>query len=174
VEWKKLKTNSNKALLWVMLLSLISGSLLSAPNNIFEGLTSIKDPFSRRDPFRAPKISAPDKSDVEGRISDGNYSNIPVLGEVSIDNIKVVGVIIGKERRAFVKISSNASGEGDEQPTVTSSTENITYTVKEGQIIGENDAELKAILPGGLILVEKTTNIYGQEEYLETVIPISK
>ena len=40
--------------------------------------------------------------------------------------------------------------------------------------IGEDGAELKAILPGGIIVVEKIVNVYGQEEYLETVIPISK
>ena len=46
--------------------------------------------------------------------------------------------------------------------------------LKEGMKIGEDGAELKAILPGGIILVEKIVNVYGQEEYLETVIPISK
>jgi Tfp pilus assembly protein PilP len=164
-----LKTNSSKTL-FLLVLTLFSAGALSDPTNIFEGMTSIKDPFKKRDPFRAPKISPPSKNKVEGRISDGNYSNIPVLGEVGIDNIRVVGVIIGKERRAFVRVSG-ASGEG--QPAAASST-GVTYTVKEGQSIGQNDAELKAILPGGIILVEKTTNIYGQEEYLETVIPISK
>jgi len=46
--------------------------------------------------------------------------------------------------------------------------------LKEGMKIGDDGAELKAILPGGIILVEKIVNVYGQEEYLETVIPISK
>ena len=147
----------------------ISSNAFGVDESIFEGMTSIEAPFERRDPFRAPKITIQRKSDVKGRISDGNYSNIPTLGEVSISQIQVVGVIIGKERRAFVRIgnSSNAGEEGG-APT------GVTYTLKEGQILGENEAELKAILPGGLILVEKTTNIYGQEEYLETVIPISK
>jgi hypothetical protein len=45
---------------------------------------------------------------------------------------------------------------------------------KEGAKIGAEAAELKAILPGGIVLVEKITNVYGEEEYLETVIPISK
>ena len=40
--------------------------------------------------------------------------------------------------------------------------------------LGSNEAEIKAILPGGLILAEKVVNIYGETEYLETVIPISK
>ncbi len=46
--------------------------------------------------------------------------------------------------------------------------------LREGAKIGEDGAELKAIMPGGVILVEKIINVYGQEEYLETVIPISK
>ena len=40
--------------------------------------------------------------------------------------------------------------------------------------IGRDKIEVKAILPGGMILVEKITNIYGDDEYIETVIPISK
>jgi hypothetical protein len=40
--------------------------------------------------------------------------------------------------------------------------------------LGANKATLRAILPGGLVLVEKNTNIYGEDEYLETVIPLSK
>jgi type IV pilus assembly protein PilP len=140
----------------------LSSSVFAAPNNIFEGLTSIEEPFDLRDPFKAPDRRVEKDSNVVGKVSTGVYSNIPVLGDVSLESIQVVGVIIGKERRAFIKLKQ---GEGAGA---------TTYTVKEGQLMGENDAELKAILPGGLILVEKTTNIYGQEEYLETVIPISK
>ncbi len=135
-------------------------SLLAAPSNIFEGFTSIKKPFELRDPFRPAKIKVERGKDVVGRVSNGVYSNIPVLGDVELSKLRVVGVIIGKERRAFIKV------DGDQ--------DNTTFTIKEGQILGESDAELKAIMPGGLILVEKTTNIYGQEEYLETVVPISK
>jgi hypothetical protein len=40
--------------------------------------------------------------------------------------------------------------------------------------LGPNNADIKAILPGGIILVEKVTNIYGEDEFLETVIPISE
>ena len=75
-----------------------------------------------------------------------------------MDNIKLVGVLIGKERRALV------SSQGGKSIII----------LKEGMKIAEEGAELKAILPGGIILVEKIVNVYGQEEYLETVIPISK
>jgi type IV pilus assembly protein PilP len=145
-----------------MILVSLSGGLLAAPINIFKGMTSIEEPFELRDPFKAPNIRIEKDPNIVGKVSTGVYSNIPVLGDVPLDSIQVVGVIIGKERRAFIKLK-----QGD-------ATGGTSYTVKEGQLMGENDAELKAILPGGLILVEKTTNIYGQEEYLETVIPISK
>jgi type IV pilus assembly protein PilP len=46
--------------------------------------------------------------------------------------------------------------------------------MKEGMKIGPDNAELKAILPGGIVLVEKIVNVYGEDEFLETVIPISK
>ena len=46
--------------------------------------------------------------------------------------------------------------------------------LREGMKIGKSNAELKAILPGGVIFVEKITNVYNEIEYLETVIPISK
>ena len=52
--------------------------------------------------------------------------------------------------------------------------EKIVVILREGMKIGADQAELKAILPGGIILVEKITNVYGEEEYLETVIPISR
>ena len=47
------------------------------------------------------------------------------------------------------------------------------YYIKEGMKLGENGAEVKAILPGGIVLVEKIRNVYDQDEYLETVIPVS-
>ncbi len=90
---------------------------------------------------------------------NGVYTNVPTLGNVPIQEIIIVGVIIGPERRAFVKKSN---------------TDPTTYVVREGDKLGGNNASVRAILPGGIILVEKVTNIYGEEEYLETVIPLSQ
>ena len=162
----KLRSDMKYSSSAIMFFVLSSFSLVHAdPSKIFEGLTRIKEPLKLRDPFRAPNITLQKKSNIVGKIGNGVYSNIPVLGDVSINDIEVAGVLIGKNRRAFIKIKnkdSEGSGEGE------------TYTIKEGQKLGENDSELKAILPGGIILVEKAINIYGQEEYLETVVPISK
>jgi type IV pilus assembly protein PilP len=89
----------------------------------------------------------------------GEYSNIneTSLEQLNLGALKVVGVLIGKERRALV----------------TAGSAKITI-LKEGMKIGPEMVELKAILPGGIVLVEKIVNVYGEEEFLETVIPISK
>lgn len=127
--------------------------------NFFRDKTKIEKPFELRDPFKAPSVKADKDKKKEGFVvSNGLYTNIEEKQVKRVEDIKLVGVLIGKERRAMV-----TTGEGKE-----------IIILKEGMKIGEDGAELKAILPGGIILVEKITNVYGQEEYLETVIPISK
>lgn len=129
-------------------------------NNIFKDKTTIENPFELRDPFRPPVIRTERK---QGRLDkatlrDGTYTNIPSIGEIDIDQMRIVGVMVGKERRALARL------EG--KPNV--------FVLREGMRIGKDNAELKAIHPGGIIFVEKLVNVYGEEEYLETVIPISQ
>ncbi len=136
-------------------------------NEFFEKKTKIENPLELRDPFKSPPVRASKKDagvTAKGsyiRTEGGNFANVTEvrLGDLDIFTIKVVGVLIGKERRAMVL------------PTPDATTPVI---VKEGSKIGPDNAEVKAILPGGLVLVEKIINVYGQEEYLETVIPISR
>ncbi len=132
----------------------------NSTNDFFKDKTKLENPFELRDPFKAPPSKVNNKNERAGYYTSGkgNYSNIQ---ESKIDNIhdmKVVGVLIGKERRALV-----SNGDGKD-----------VIILKEGMKVGQDEAELKAILPGGIVLVEKIINVYGQEEYLETVIPISK
>jgi Tfp pilus assembly protein PilP len=129
-------------------------------SNFFRDKTKIDKPFELRDPFKAPHAKLEKDTAKEGYFvsGKGQYSNIKEDTVTSIENLKVVGVLIGRERRVMVR-------SGDKGSIVI---------LKEGMKIGEDGAELKAILPGGIILVEKIVNVYGQEEYLETVIPISK
>ena len=135
---------------------------LAAPteplSNFFKEKSKIEKPFELRDPFKAPQFKYDKNKKNEGYVSAGNgqYTNITESKVKNIQDIKLVGVLIGKERRAMV-----ANGDS-------------VIILKEGMKIGEEGAELKAILPGGIVLVEKMINVYGQEEYLETVIPISK
>ncbi len=147
-----------------LIVLMISVGAFAAPadplSNFFRDKTKIEKPFELRDPFKAPQTKVEKNSEKSGYFisGKGQYSNIKENVVGSIDTIKVVGVLIGRERRAMVK-------NGESGPIII---------LKEGMKIGADGAELKAILPGGLILVEKIVNVYGQEEYLETVIPISK
>lgn len=124
---------------------------------IFDGKTEIEKPFELRDPFVAPRIKRSKNTGLASQKSSTVFDDTPSIENAKISDISITGVIIGKNRRAFAKI------KGIDR----------IISLKEGMVIGENDAELKAILAGGIILVEKTVNIYGEEEYLETVLPIS-
>lgn len=121
--------------------------------------TYIKNPFELRDPFKRPiRTSEKGKKRRFGGFVDGNvFSNLPSIEDASIDKLKIVGVFLGKDRRALAKV------DGDNQ----------VHILKEGMKIGADEAELKAILPGGIVLVEKIRNVYDQDEYLETVIPVT-
>lgn len=130
--------------------------------DIFKNKTKIVDPFKIRDPFRSQKetknYQKEEKITKTGGIRNGIFTNLGTIENVSLANIKIIGVIIGKDRRAIAQVGASKSG----------------VILKEGMKIGEDKAEIKAILPGGIVLVEKIVNVYGQDEYLETVIPISK
>lgn len=129
---------------------------------IFKEKSEIEDPMSLRDPFFAPKIRGKKTQRIKGKIGKGYYSNIPKIGNVVLEKLRIIGVVVGPNRRAFAKVSESAEHSDK------------TYVLKEGMKLGQSRAVLKAILPGGIVLVEKNTNIYGEDEYLETVIPISK
>lgn len=154
--------NSNLRLIKIllMLISFISLNLYAQDaKEELRSLTTIEKPFELRDPFQAPLIKkSKEEKKIKSKVSTGVYNNIPSIGEIELAELQVVGVLIGKERRAVVRLE----GKTD------------TFILKEGEVLGENQAELRAIVPGGIILVEKIINVYGEEEYLETVIPISK
>ena len=149
----------------IVLLPFLAHSQENTKNlqNLFREKTKIENPFQLRDPFKPPTGKSEGKKrgrgfEVSGK---GNYSNIAeaALDQLSPSKLRLVGVLIGKERRALV----NAGGDAKR-----------LIILKEGMKIGTEGAEVKAILPGGLVLVEKIVNVYGEEEYLETVIPISR
>lgn len=149
--------------LFVLLVSALQNAEAKTMQNFFNDKTKIENPFNLRDPFKAPGSKSEGNKHGKGFYlsGKGQYSNISEsnLNELTLNNIKVVGVLIGKERRALV----NAGKENSK-----------IIILKEGMKVGPEQAELKAILPGGIVLVEKITNVYGEEEYLETVIPISR
>ncbi|HXH31679.1 MAG TPA: hypothetical protein VNJ01_12770 [Bacteriovoracaceae bacterium] len=137
----------------------------AAQGDFFKDKTNLENPLEIRDPFKAPFVDkqSGDRSQRKGffETGQGQYSNIAQSSatDLKINDLRVVGVLIGRERRALVNASADKK---------------TVIILKEGMKIGNEGGELKAILPGGIIIVEKIVNVYGQEEYLETVIPISK
>ena len=130
--------------------------------SFFKNKTKLKNPFSLRDPFKAP-LKRQGKSRKKQLEDNGVFTNLPTVEDVPLSSIQITGVFLGKNRRATARIkigSGPNKGEGG------------TVILKEGMKLGVDQAELKAILPGGVVLVEKIINVYGQEEYLETIIPI--
>ena len=124
-----------------------------------EQKTAVKNPFELRDPFRRKINRSQIRKKRKYGLLDGNYfSNLPSIDEVPIAKIKVTGVLLGPNRRAMAKVDG-INGH--------------TFVLKEGMKLGVDDAEIKAILPGGVVLVEKIRNVYDQDEYLETILPIS-
>ncbi|MCB9060383.1 MAG: hypothetical protein H6622_02540 [Halobacteriovoraceae bacterium] len=121
--------------------------------------TQIENPFDLRDPFKQKVIFGKKKKKrIYSKLRNNSFTNLPSIENVPINQIKIVGVIVGEERRALAKIE----GKGKQ-----------TFILKEGMKLGVDEAELKAILPGGIVLVEKIRNVYDEDEYLETIIPVT-
>ena len=122
--------------------------------------TYIKNPFELRDPFRRNlEATRTIKKKRVGIMGENNvFTNLPSIEDVPINQIKVVGIMLGKERRAMAKVGDNKQ----------------IFILKEGMKLGVDNAEIKAILPGGIVLVEKIRNVYDQDEYLETIVPVSE
>jgi len=126
-------------------------------NDFFTNKTEIKNPFDLRDPFKIPSKQLEKREALKkGIFRGGVFTNIPTIDDISLSEIKIKGVFIGEERRAVAEISGGG-----------------TTILTEGMLLGKDNAEIKAILPGGIVLVEKIVNVYGQDEYLETILPIS-
>lgn len=121
--------------------------------------TQVKNPLELRDPFKR-KIVRKKNQATQAKKDSGYYSDEQGIDNVPLERIKVVGVLLGEQRRAMVKIADRNDNE--------------IFYLREGSKIGQNNAELRAILPAGIILVEKIRNVYDQDEYLETVIPITQ
>lgn len=129
--------------------------------DIFEGKTSIEKPTKLRDPFESPeqtKKKQVEQTTKKTELKNGVYTNAITLDAITLDTVKVRGVLMGVKTRALIADKNNA---------------NATILAKEGDKINKGKVELKAILPRGVVFVEQITNVYGQFEYLETVVPIS-
>lgn len=129
---------------------------------LFKSKTFVKNPLDLRDPFKR-KINKKKVTQLKNQANlTGSYSNFnQSLEGLPIESMQVIGVVIGTERRAMIRVMGEKG------------IASIFY-VKEGMKVGVNNAEVKAILPGGIVLVEKIRNVYDLDEYIETVLPISE
>ncbi len=144
--------------------------------NLFGGKTSIRNIEELRDPFRRTPPPRGSAKRVLTEPRSNFIQNVGTIENFPLSRIRIVGVLLGEERRAIARIASANMGpsdfSGDSRAAEELSKE--SYLLKEGMRIGENKAEIKAILPGGIVLVEKIRNVYDQDEYLETIIPVSQ
>lgn len=154
----------------ISLIFLMAGSVVAAekkqlPEFFQRTKTTITNPFEMRDPFKRKALKLKSSSTKDYKLDKTIFSNIPTLDGVPLDKIKITGVILGEERRAIARIigAEGAAAGQDAQ----------TFVLKEGMKLGFNQAEVKAILPGGIVLVEKIKNVYDQEEYIETIMPVT-
>lgn len=107
-----MKLKRNLKLIRIFILSLfVSGNLFAASiiETIFKEKSEIKDPMSLRDPFLSPKIKSKKRIRVANKIGKGMYSNVPVIGTVKLENLRIIGVVIGANRRAFVKLTQGGN-----------------------------------------------------------------
>ncbi len=122
--------------------------------------TSIQRPFKLRDPFKRPITATKEEvqKETSSIVKKGNlYTNIHDDLRVPVEKMTVTGVLLGNRRKATVRIEGRPS----------------LVTLEEGMKVGEKgQAEVKAILPGGVVIAEKFKNIYDQVEYIETILPI--
>jgi len=124
--------------------------------------TNIKKAYELRDPFKRKTRKRSSGLERTKKYLGTELSNAGSIEGVSLDNIVIVGVLLGGERRALAKISTDGGKTREKE----------IFILTEGMKLGLDNAVLKAILPGGIVVVEKIRNVYDQDEYIETIIPI--
>lgn len=146
-----------RVILLIMAIWMGSFDVYARLEDLFQNQTSIEKPFELRDPFQPPRFKS-DRAKKRKKEFSGKFErNVLRLDqEINLAEIQIVGVLIGKKRRVMIRFNKEV------------------YTFSEGANLGSNGPEIKAILAGGIILVEQITNVYGEPEYIETVIPISR
>ena len=145
----------------------VDESLRSGDYHFFENQnTNIRNPFEMRDPFRTEAARAR-KSEEISRKRRSDFTNLPTIAEVPVERIRITGILLGETRRAVAKTIERSSEDGGEEVLSEDS-----YILREGMTIGQYGAEIKAILPGGVVLVEEILNVYDQLEFIETILPL--
>ncbi len=148
---------------YLIFLLLLSFSISSQDD--FEEILDFDESVDMRDPFESPDFdgleeesSSKKTSKVKKKLSKKNRKSEGLKLNLSKIEVKAI-ILASNNKRALVKNGKR----GRELVTMT-----------EGMKLAGRDITLKQILKKGLIFVEEITNVYGQKEYIETVIPISR
>ena len=156
----------------VVLFTLLSTSILaqSSPGRkykFFKGeKTNIKKPFQLRDPFVKKNRTIISTTQIKKKYGT-SFTNRGQLNFIKLENMRHVGIFLVKNRKALAKTVAGVDRDTGEVKFAKE-----VYILKEGMRLGENRAEIKAILPGGVVLVERIKNVYEQDEILETILPL--
>lgn len=137
-----------KLIIMILAFSYASVTLAISPD-IKKRLKNFRDPFKRNIKLlKKDKVKSAARTYFTNKIDQTN---------IEIEELKITGIYLGENRRAI----GMAEKGGD------------PFVIKEGMLLGPDKIQVQAILPGGIVLVEKVTNVYDEVEYLETIIPIS-
>ena len=156
----------------MILILLISSSVFGQSNTgpkyqFFKNeKTTIKKPFLLRNPFVKKKTKSKTSSQIKKKYGT-SFTNRSQLNFVKLERLRIVGIFLGKNRKALAKTVT-----GIDKETGKVKFNKDVYILKEGMRLGRNRAEIKAILPGGVVLVERIKNVYEQDEILETILPL--
>lgn len=144
---------------YIILLFFIN-ALTVSQTEVFEEVLNIENPYDLRDPFKSPELGGgEDEVKKKTRFEGGIFTNESPGNHIPLEKLVVHAIVYSKaNKKALVK----AKGERSKK----------LYVLKEGMKIKRQDIVLKQILPKALLFVEEITNVYGQPEYVESVIPI--
>jgi hypothetical protein len=89
---------------FLILLCLYFGSASAVEYKFYKDVTTkIKDPFDLRDPFK--RVLFKRKSELKKNyavLEEGSvFSNLPTIENAPLSQIRVVGILLGKERRPW-------------------------------------------------------------------------
>lgn len=108
-------------------------------------ITGIRDPFQ---PFARS---------TQGELSEEKSSITDPLQKLTLSQIELVGVILGKEKRALIEESSG-----------------MGFIIKEGTLIGENSGIVTSILKEGVTVKQHFKDYMGRVNTREVILSLRK
>ncbi len=143
-----------------LILTLLLSSYSFSQTQVFEEVLNLDNPYDLRDPFKSPELGdGESKTKKKSRFENGVFTNEIPGNHIPLEKLAVHAIVYTKtNKKALVKEKGGRSKR--------------LFVLREGMKIKRQEIVLKQILPKALLFVEEITNVYGQPEYVESVIPI--